>query len=67
VEEGAESGKEEQAGLTLMPFETFQLLLDVAEDLAIGQHIRERETSDTGNRTSLAEAAAEFGIDLDEL
>jgi hypothetical protein len=60
-------GDHRQPEAALLPFETFQLLLDVAEDLAIGQHIRERETSDTGNRTSLAEAAAEFGIDLDEL
>ena len=50
-----------------MPFETFQLLSDLAEDIAIAQRIRERDASDPGNRTSLAEAAAEFGIDLDGL
>jgi PHD/YefM family antitoxin component YafN of YafNO toxin-antitoxin module len=48
----------------LLPCETFQLLLDVAEDIAIAQPIREREAPDNGNRTTLAEAAAEFGIDL---
>ena len=51
----------------LLPYETFQLLLDVAEDIAIAQRLRERTASDTGNRTSLSDAAVEFGIDLDEL
>lgn len=51
----------------VVPFETFQLLLDVAEDIAIAERIRERDASDSGVRTSLADAAAEFGIDLDEL
>jgi antitoxin StbD len=51
----------------VVPFETFQLLLDVAEDIAIAERIRERDSSDSGVRTSLADAAAEFGIDLDEL
>ena len=60
-------GDHRQPEAALLPFETFQLLLDVAEDIAIAQRIREREASDTGNRTSLAEVAAEFGIDLDEL
>jgi len=45
----------------------FQLLLDVAEDIAIAERIRERDAADTGARTSLAEAAEEFGIDLDAL
>jgi antitoxin StbD len=51
----------------VVPFEMFQLLLDVAEDIAIAERIREREAADTGARTSLAEAAEEFGIDLDAL
>ena len=51
----------------VVPFELFQLLLDVAEDIAIAERIRERDAADTGARTSLADAAAEFGIDLDEL
>lgn len=51
----------------VVPFELFQLLLDVAEDVAIAARIQERDASDTGVRTSLADAAAEFGIDLDQL
>ena len=51
----------------LLPYETFKLLLDVAEDVAIAQRIRERDAADDGTRTTLAEAADEFGIDLETL
>jgi len=51
----------------LLPYETFKLLLDVAEDVAIAQRIRERDAADDGNRTTLVEAADEFGIDLETL
>ncbi len=51
----------------LLPYETFKLLLDVAEDVAIAQRIRERDAADDGTRTTLAEAAGEFGIDLETL
>lgn len=60
-------GDHRQPEAALLPYETFQLLLDVAEDIAIAQRLRERTASDTGNRTSLSDAAVEFGIDLDEL
>ena len=49
----------------LLPYETFMLLLDVAEDIAIAERIREREATDDGQRTTLAEVAAELGIDLE--
>lgn len=51
----------------LLPYETFQLLLDIAEDVVVAQRLRERLASDTGNRTSLGDVAVEFGIDLDDL
>lgn len=51
----------------LLPYETFMLLLDVAEDIAIAQRIREREATDDGQRTTLEEVAAELGIDLEAL
>lgn len=51
----------------LLPYETFQLLLDIAEDITLAERVRERDAADTGNRTSLAEAADEFGIDLESL
>ena len=51
----------------VLPFATFELLLDVAEDIAIAQRLRERLAQDNGSRTSLAELAAELDIDLDSL
>ncbi len=60
-------GDRRHADAVLLPFETFRLLLDIAEDLVIGERIREREAADTGRRTSLRDAATEFDIDLDQL
>lgn len=51
----------------LLPHATFQMLLDVAEDIAIAERISQRLAEDDGARTNLSEAAAAFGIDLDEL
>ncbi len=50
-----------------MPHVMFQLLLDVAEDIAIAERLQERLAADEGDRTTLAAAAATFGINLDEL
>lgn len=60
-------GDRRQPDAVLLPYETFVLLLDVAEDLVIAERIRERAVADNGRRTPLAEVAAEFGIDLDTL
>lgn len=60
-------GDRRTAEAVVIPFEMFQLLLDVAEDIAIAERIRERVATDTGVRSSLVDAAAEFGIDLDAL
>ncbi|TEX48256.1 MAG: hypothetical protein B7C54_00430 [Acidimicrobiales bacterium mtb01] len=60
-------GDRRQRDAVLLPYETFVLLLDVAEDIVIGERIRERAANDNGRRTSLGEVAADFGIDLDGL
>lgn len=60
-------GDRRQPDAALLPYEMFELLLDVAEDIAIAQRIRERDATDDGKRTMLAEAADEFGIDLEAL
>ena len=60
-------GDRRQPEAVLLPYETFVLLLDVAEDIAIGERIRERAANDSGRRTPLDEVAADFGIDLDSL
>lgn len=51
----------------LLPYETFRLLLDIAEDLVIAERLRERDAADSGRRTTLRDAATELGIDLDSL
>jgi antitoxin StbD len=60
-------GDRRQPDAALLPYEMFELLLDVAEDIAIAERIRERDATDVGKRTTLANAAAEFGIDLEAL
>lgn len=51
----------------LLPFDTFELLLEVAEDIVLAQRVRERAATDDGTRVTLAEAADRFGINLDDL
>ena len=51
----------------LLSFQTYQVLLDIAEDVLLAEHIRERDNLDTGERTSLADLAATLDIDLDSL
>lgn len=70
--EGAEAepvlfGTHRRPEAALIPYEAYQLLMELAEDAAIAQVVRERTTADTGRRTSLGEIAAELGIDLDQL
>lgn len=60
-------GDHRQPEAVVLPYETFTLLLDVAEDIAIAQRVLERAETDSGNRTSLAALAAELDVDLDEL
>lgn len=60
-------GDHRQPEAVLLPHATFQLLLGIAEDVAIAERLSERLDEDNGNRTTLAEAAAAFGIDLDQL
>jgi hypothetical protein len=71
-EEGLEAepvifGDRRQPEAALLPYETFQLLLDVAEDIAIAERIRQRLAADSGARTTLGDLAGELGVDLDEL
>lgn len=60
-------GDRRRPDAVLLPYELFELLLDVAEDIAIAQRIRERDATDDGQRTTLADAATEFDIDLEVL
>lgn len=60
-------GHNRQPDAVLLPFETFELLMEVAEDIAITQRVRTRLAEDTGNRTSLGEVAEELDVDLEDL
>lgn len=60
-------GDRRQPEAVLLPHTTFELLLDVAEDIVIAERLRERLESDSGKGTTLAEAATVFGIDLDQI
>lgn len=50
----------------LIPYTTFELLLEVAEDIAIAERVRGRVAADSGNRTPLGDLASELGVDLDD-
>ena len=60
-------GDRRQPEAALLPYETFELLLDLAEDVAIAERIRARAEADPGNRTSLGELANEVGVDVDDV
>lgn len=60
-------GDHRQPEAVVLPYATFELLLDVAEDIALAQRLRERLASDSGSRTSLSALADELGVDLDAL
>lgn len=60
-------GDHRSAEAVLLPYATFELLLEMAEDLAIAEMLHDRLAQDSGRRTSLQDAAAEFDIDLDTL
>jgi len=51
----------------LLSFETFRILLDIAEDAYLADRARERLATDTGPSVSLADVATELGINLDDL
>ena len=60
-------GDRRQPEAALIPYETFELLLDIAEDIAIAERIRERSGTDSGARTSLGALATELDVDIDGL
>lgn len=60
-------GSRRRAEAVVLPFEAYQALLEIAEDVAIAQRVRERAGRDSGNRTSLQEVADDYDIELDDL
>lgn len=59
-------GDHRQPEAVLLPYATFELLLDVAEDIAIAERVRERLAVDSGARRTLAEVAADLGVGFDD-
>ena len=59
-------GDHRQPEAVLLPYATFELLLDVAEDIAIAARVRERLAVDSGARRTLAEVAADLGVEFDD-
>lgn len=60
-------GNRREPEAVLLPYQSFVMLMDIAEDIAIGERIREREATDSGERISLGALADELGIDLEQL
>jgi len=60
-------GDRRRAEAVLLPHETYELLVGLAEDYVVGERVRQRLAADPGRRTSLAVVAAELGVDLDQL
>ena len=60
-------GNRREPEAVLLPYQSFVMLMDIAEDIAIGERIREREATDSGERISLTALADELGIDLEQL
>jgi len=50
----------------VIPYELVELLDPVIEDLVISLRVRDRLSQDDGGRRSLAEVAADLGVDLNE-
>ena len=51
----------------VIPYELYEMIQDVAEELVIAAQAHERRAVDTGTRYTLPEVAERFGIDVDDL
>jgi len=58
-------GDHRQPEAVLLPYETFSLLLDLAEEAALAVRVRDRLAVASGERVSLTDVAAMLAIDLD--
>lgn len=60
-------GSRRRPEAVLMAYEQFEALMEIAEDVAIAQRVAERDGEDDGTRFTLAEVAADLGVDLHDL
>lgn len=50
----------------ILPYEAYEVLRDVIEDVAIAAQLRERDRDDDGTRISVEDLADDLGIALDK-
>lgn len=70
--EGAKStpvvfGRRRRAEAVVMPYEAYEALLEIVEDVAIARRVQERDHRDSGRCTSAEQVARNFGLDYDQL
>ncbi|MGI9016126.1 MAG: hypothetical protein ACR2HR_03315 [Euzebya sp.] len=51
----------------VIPYDLYELIQDLAEELVIAAQLHERCGADDGTRYSMAEVSAHFGIDIFDL
>lgn len=57
-------GASGRAEAVLLPYSVFELLMDTVEEIVIARRRFDRDGRNSANRTSLADAADAFGVDL---
>lgn len=60
-------GSHRKPEAVILPYETYEAVRGVLEDLAIAVEVDKRDRSDDGTRYTLTEVADELGVDLDAL
>jgi len=60
-------GSHRKPEAVVLPYEAYEELRELAEELIVAQRLRERDARDSGARRSLRDVAGHFGIDLDTL
>lgn len=60
-------GAHRKAEAVVVPYETYRMLLEIAEEASVARTVTERSNQDDGSRFTLGEAAQKLGIDLEEL
>lgn len=60
-------GSHRKPEAVMLPYEAYEALVALAEEVGVAATIRERDAGDTGRRYSLREVAEEFGVDLTTL
>lgn len=60
-------GSRRKAEAVVLPYETYEAMRAVIEEVAVREIVMQRRVNDSGQRFGLADVAEEFGIDLASL